>query len=48
MIDPIKGEVLVDEINIKENINEWQNKILFMSQKHYLFEDKYTNKYFNW
>ena len=39
MIDPIKGEVLVDETNIKENINEWQSKILFMSQKHYLFED---------
>jgi len=39
IVEPNKGEVLVDQINIKQNINGWQSKILFMSQKHYLFED---------
>ena len=39
IIEPEEGEILVDNKNIKQNVNEWQNKILFMSQKHYLFED---------
>lgn len=39
LIEPKQGEILVDQKNIKQNVNEWQNKILFMSQKHYLFED---------
>jgi ABC-type bacteriocin/lantibiotic exporter with double-glycine peptidase domain len=39
IIEPNNGEVLVDKINIKQNINDWQSRILFMSQKHYLFED---------
>jgi len=39
IIEPNYGIVLVDEKNIKLNMLDWQNKILFMSQKHYLFED---------
>ena len=32
IIEPEEGEILVDNKNIKQNVNEWQNKILFMSQ----------------
>lgn len=39
IIEPNHGDVLVDQKNIKCNINDWQRRILFMSQKHYLFED---------
>ena len=46
IIEPEEGEILVDNKNIKQNVNEWQNKILFMSQKHYLFEDGFYQIYY--
>lgn len=38
MLRPNSGEVLVDEENIDKNLDKWQNKIIYLSQKNYLFE----------
>ena len=38
MMRPKSGEVLVDEENINKNLDNWQNKIIYLSQKNYLFE----------
>jgi ABC-type bacteriocin/lantibiotic exporter with double-glycine peptidase domain len=39
VLEPQNGEVLVDNINIKDNIAGWQQSILYLSQKNHLFED---------
>ena len=33
------GEVLVDDEDINKNLDNWQNKIIYLSQKNYLFEE---------
>jgi ABC-type bacteriocin/lantibiotic exporter with double-glycine peptidase domain len=38
MLRPNSGEVLVDEENINKNLDNWQNKIIYLSQKNYLFD----------
>ena len=39
MTKPDSGEILIDSENINKNLNDWQNKIIYLSQKNYLFED---------
>ena len=39
MTKPNSGEILVDDENINKNLDNWQNKIIYLSQKNYLFED---------
>ena len=39
MIKQNSGEVLVDGENINKNLEDWQNKIIYLSQKNYLFEE---------
>ena len=39
VIKPDDGFIKIDDVDIFENINNWQNRIVFLSQKNYLFED---------
>ena len=39
MTKPDSGEILIDSENINKNLDDWQNKIIYLSQKNYLFED---------
>ncbi len=39
VIIPDTGTIKVDNKDIKSNINGWQENIIFLSQKNYLFED---------
>ena len=39
MIKQNSGEVLIDGENINKNLEDWQNKIIYLSQKSYLFEE---------
>ncbi len=36
---PNTGSILVDDHNINKDVENWQNKIIFLSQKNYLFEE---------
>lgn len=39
MTKPDSGEILIDNESINKNLDDWQNKIIYLSQKNYLFED---------
>ena len=39
LIKPQKGEILVDGVNIFENIQEWRNKLGYVSQSVFLIDD---------
>jgi ATP-binding cassette subfamily C protein len=43
LLEPVKGEVLVDKRNIKENTQEWQKNIGYISQSIYLSDDTIRN-----
>ncbi|MDC0631278.1 ABC transporter ATP-binding protein/permease [Flavobacteriaceae bacterium] len=43
LITPDDGEVLVDGVNINSNINLWQDKISYVSQNVYIFNDSILN-----
>ena len=39
ILKPDRGDIKIDNKSIFKNINNWQKKIVFLSQKNYLFED---------
>ena len=39
MTKPNSGEILIDGENINKNLDDWQSKIIYLSQKNYLFEE---------
>ena len=39
LLDPLEGEILVDGINIKDSIKEWQKHIGYVPQEIYLLDD---------
>ena len=39
MTKPNSGEILIDGENINKNLDDWQSKIIYLSQKNHLFED---------
>jgi len=39
MTKPGSGEILIDNENINKNLDDWQSKIIYLSQKNYLFEE---------
>jgi ATP-binding cassette subfamily C protein len=43
LLEPVKGEVLVDKRNIQENTQEWQKNIGYISQSIYLSDDTIRN-----
>ena len=43
LLKPTKGEILVDGINIKKNINEWRKKIACISQDPFFFNTTIKN-----
>ncbi len=43
LLKPSKGEILVDDINISQNLREWQNNIGYVPQDIFLFDDSIKN-----
>ena len=39
LLKPSKGEILVDETNIEDNLQNWQKKIGYVSQDIFLSDD---------
>jgi ABC-type bacteriocin/lantibiotic exporter with double-glycine peptidase domain len=39
MTKPNSGEILIDGESINKNLDDWQSKIIYLSQKNYLFEE---------
>ena len=39
MTRPNSGTIVVDGFNINKNLDNWQNKIIYLAQKNYLFEE---------
>ena len=43
LLTPSKGEILIDNISIQENILNWQSKISYIPQENYLLDDTIQN-----
>ena len=43
LLKPTNGEILVDNINISQNLREWQNSIGYVPQDIFLFDDTIKN-----
>lgn len=43
LIDPQKGEILLDKLNIKNNLTSWQNRIGYVPQSVFLIDDSIKN-----
>ena len=43
LLEPVTGEILIDNKNIKNFSDEWMNSISYMSQKFFIFRDTIRN-----
>ena len=43
LIKPDKGEILIDNINIQNNLQSWRQSISFVSQRVFLLDDTIKN-----
>ena len=43
LLEPSKGAIFVDDINIKSNLKSWQNLIAHVPQKNFLIDDTIKN-----